>query len=374
MSRRQLAFNAIVLLIAVGALTVAIVAVRAEPGGATRDSFAFAGRLTPPQPGPHDFTFTFRAEGDTTRTPCAVTSANVDVRDDGTFEAPIDIGSCALFDGTDVVMDIAVDGTPITPDAALAVDGAFPIHPVPYARYADRVGVPECPPTYARGTDTNLPASVILCTRSDGDEMVRVGGTGPSAFWVDRYESSICPGDPGTLGTLPGQNTTMRACSRAGGNSVAVSWFQALAMCGNSGKRMCSNAEWQLAAQDTVSASCVLSGSVMPADPTRACRSRWGAADLVGNRYEWVAEWMPGGRSLANPNTWMPWGTDYGGDQAAYFDSNVNVGGGGGNVDGLPAAVLRGGGAGDGARAGVFNIDISAAPSYSAGFRCCVGG
>jgi formylglycine-generating enzyme required for sulfatase activity len=85
--------------------------------------------------------------------------------------------------------------------------------------------------------------------------------------------------------------------------SANVTWFQAQEACANAGKRLPTNAEWQIAATGTPdpgpddgATDCNTSAAgVSPVDTgSRAkCVSSRGAFDMVGNRFEWVADWVP---------------------------------------------------------------------------------
>lgn len=150
--------------------------------------------------------------------------------------------------------------------------------------------------------------------------------------------------------------------------AVAPTWFQAQQFCMASGKRLLTNAEWQAAAAGTpdgatgtcvVNASAVATTSSMP-----ACVSNTGVYDMVGNVWEWVADWVPAANSCSGSLS----GT-----------SNTNCM----TIDPTrpavpgPAALIRGGGFFDGAAAGVFAIAGILSPSevlnffpFSVGFRC----
>jgi formylglycine-generating enzyme required for sulfatase activity len=132
--------------------------------------------------------------------------------------------------------------------------------------------------------------------------MVKVG-----ACWIDAYEMSACPGSGAVGGPtggdeMGGATTTAAACSVTGTMPQStITWFQAAQMCANAGKRLCTNAEWQTAASGTPdpgadggATGCnVNSNGGMPA-PTGShtdCVSRFGAYDMAGNLWEWVAAW-----------------------------------------------------------------------------------
>ena len=69
---------------------------------------------------------------------------------------------------------------------------------------------------------------------------------------------------------------------------ASITWFQAQQALANSGKRLPTNAQWQMAVAGTPdSTACNVGGSA--AQKTGAnpgCRSDWGANDMVGNLWE----------------------------------------------------------------------------------------
>jgi formylglycine-generating enzyme required for sulfatase activity len=81
-----------------------------------------------------------------------------------------------------------------------------------------------------------------------------------------------------------------------------MSWFQAAAMARNSDKRLPTNAEWQAAALGTPTdpRACSIrhyeSATILSGDGTTgsslSCFSDIGAYDMVGNLWEWVADWQ----------------------------------------------------------------------------------
>lgn len=141
--------------------------------------------------------------------------------------------------------------------------------------------------------------------------------------------------------------------------SVYITWFQAAAAARNSGKRLPTNQEWQVAALGTPDgAPCVVS-AVGPGDTgTAGCVSDVGAYDMVGNLWEWVADWVP--YSVSCPG----WG--------GFSDDAMCLSGASTTATG-PGALVRGGYWYLGTSAGVFAVFGYYGPTSSGdiiGFRC----
>lgn len=151
--------------------------------------------------------------------------------------------------------------------------------------------------------------------------------------------------------------------------SSDITWFQALAACENSRKRLPTSAEWQAAVAgtpdpgpDNGTSDCNTASGFLPVatGARSSCVSSRGAFDLVGNVYEWVADWE---QRSTTCGTWSAGVTATGDAQCLA----------GAHTTGEPAALLRGGGPADGVTAGPLEIVGSAQPSlsvYDIGFRC----
>lgn len=381
----------------------------AVPGGETRPHLSFAGTLTNTT-GPQTLTFTFRKG---MAMVCTATTMPVTPGTGGQFsvEVPIDRCPATLFDGADVTVEVSVGGMVVAP--------ARPINPVPYARYADRVGTPDCPTGYERDPSAS---GIVLCRRALAggafDEVVRVG-TGATAFWVDRYEVSVwtnpAAGDsvrapegyPGlrTNGQWLARDSRRALVARSVSGqapSTSVTWFQANELCRAAGKRLPTDDEWLSAAEGTVddAATCQTSGSgPRPSTASNSCVSTWGAQDMIGNLWEWTAVWAAGvgrGGPATTPGaiestetaggqpTWpgvrtvagWPTGGLYNGDAIYNVNSTAAVANFGGDTRlGIPAATVRGGGWENGTGAGIFALDLRNAPARTEGvigFRCVI--
>jgi len=158
-----------------------------------------------------------------------------------------------------------------------------------------------------------------------------------------------------------------------------ITWFQAAAACANSGKRLLTNQEWQVAALGTPnpgefnngSTDCNTSRkffSIVDTGSRVRCISERGAHDMVGNVREWVADWVPlQGPGHEHCGPWddpLDYGYDFSHDPTCF---------GGDSGTGLPGALLRGGGFFDGPDAGVYSVITFIPPSGRAGnggFRC----
>jgi formylglycine-generating enzyme required for sulfatase activity len=135
-----------------------------------------------------------------------------------------------------------------------------------------------------------------------------------------------------------------------------ITWFQAAAAARNAGKRLPTNAEWQVAALGTPEGLCNTSSGVVHVTGTAGCVSEVGAFDMVGNLWEWVADWVPRSTNCGS------WG--------GFSDDAQCLAGA--ETTGAPGALFRGGGFGNVTTAGVFAVFGSDAPSNAndiIGFR-----
>ena len=139
------------------------------------------------------------------------------------------------------------------------------------------------------------------CPGNDAtDVMVKVG-----PLCVDVYEGSLWSSATRGSQVAPSAcNADGNDCTSIFARSVAavtptssITWFQAQQACANSGKRLLTNAEWQMAAagtRDGSSTSCnTNSTAVVPTGSFAGCVSNHGVRDMVGNLDEWVADWIP---------------------------------------------------------------------------------
>ena len=233
---------------------------------------------------------------------------------------------------------------------------------------------------------------------------------------VDRYESSVWSAPDG--GVLFGTDGDDYPCqdnaqdcaageTRIYARSVPgvrpsgwITWFQANVACANAGKHLITNAEWQAAAAGTPDPgtnayppACVTFGDGPAITAVSSqCRSSFGAENMVGSLWEWVAQWgvhpgWSGELSVLSPQ----YGSDgywHGGPaDSAHPDRDADgswrpyapAAPGNGDALGDPvsySAVARGGHWRDenrGNSAGVFSLGNGRSPSdwrAHIGFRC----
>lgn len=395
----------------------------ADPGGpASPDALTFAGVLRERAMRSTTLTFVFR-KGTTEVCRTMTRSFMPDANGAFSERVPMDTMRCprSLFDGATVTYDVLLDGE-TTPIAS-----GVEVTPVPYARFADQVGINnDCPIGYESVTDSYFTreSGRRLCQKSrmEGatrivyDEVVRVG-RGSAVFWIDRWEATVTERDFGgtrygqTRADYPavefpvnGQWTEERfalSMPRAAVEHVPsrfISWFQASSACRINGKRLPSGEEWLTAARGTPdnAAFCNVGPADVRAPETSGCRSSWGAQDMVGNLWEWTTEWYAGAghgvsadfsgvqlvdagtRPVLLPGpaqrTATPWPIEYNGDMTENVNGFVNRTSGIG-VAGMPAAAIRGGARALGDRAGTFALSLFVGPSHSdelVGFRCVI--
>ena len=271
----------------------------------------------------------------------------------------------------DVTADIAAAVAPKANSADVTADIAAAV--APKANSADVTALQQ------NGNPTG-----VACAGNDAsDFMVRVG-----PLCVDKYEASVWDsasgggtqfGDPDVGGDdYPCTDdangctatNTIYARSEAGVNpSSNITWFQAQQACAASGKRLLTNAEWQMAAAGTPDDVTTCVTGTLANTGVNNCSSNWGAADMVGNVWEWVADWVQG-----DTNAWAPSVGNAGGSFGDDVQSGTNPASAtGGVATNMMSALYRGGRFSAGTNAGVFAIAATAAPAFSdnsLGFRC----
>jgi hypothetical protein len=207
------------------------------------------------------------------------------------------------------------------------------------------------------------------------DDAVLVG-----SVCIDKYEASVFRDPPGSpLGEQFGLDDANYHCRDDGSNcarqifaqslagrqpSAYVTWFQAQQACAGVGKRLPTNAEWQMAVagtpagEDDNATSCNTAGAAAVLTGSRsACVSKWGVYDMVGNVDEWVAEWVP--QQTACPG----WGS-LSDDEMCLAGAN--------RMETSAATLIRGGYFVSGAKAGPLatQVAVPQATFQGLGFRC----
>ncbi len=377
---RPMLVSAVTAAVVCGAVLLGAHYAQALLGGPVESAFAFSGTLTGTT-GAQTLTFTFQRGTLSCMVPVSGVLPDATT---GAFQVSIPTTDCpaSVLDDPASTVSVAVGTT--------VVIAARPIEPVPFARYAERLGTGLCPTGY--DVDPSVSAPRHGCTRN-GDVVVRVGD-GSSAFWIDRYEASVWSGVDGTgtrygasaddypatfpdNGQWAGVAPTAYAASVAGVlPSVNITWFQAAAACRASGKRLPTGEEWLAAARATPDgAGCNVSTTGARVTGSGAsCESASGAQDMIGNVWERTSEWYASANGATDFLTVTAWPADYAMDATlgvtsyAYQSSLTRS-------QGTPAGALRGGAWATGTAAGVFTFDVTSSPSRSLpsmGFRCVV--
>jgi hypothetical protein len=245
----------------------------------------------------------------------------------------------------------------------------------------------EVRPTLVRGCGPNAVIAGTVCLDTYEESVWRVpNATTTNAGLVRRIQSGRASRADLTAAGAKQLGTTVdyAPCKDNGQNcandiyavslpseipSKRITWFQAQEACANSGKRLPTNAEWQVGANgtpdpgpDNGTTDCNSdTGAVSLTGSRSSCVSARGAFDMVGNLAEWVADWVP--LSTQCPG----WGAFS--DDAMCLAGASEIGFG-------PGALLRGGAFSStfgGTTAGPFHVHGGFEPGGSTafiGFRC----
>ncbi len=355
--------------------------VRAASGDQPR-GLTFVGSLTAEQGAeePVDLTFRFTRAGGVVCSP-VIRDVKPEART-GNVHLTIPLDECGgVFDGSDVVVEVLVGNDTVITEQ--------PMNAIPRAKYAGMRGSPQCPAGYDRELGTG---EVMVCRR-ERDEIVKVG-VGAAAFWIDRFEAGVFA-DSGATGQQYGTSaddypanfpddgdysSPLFAVSASGVMpSRFVTWFQANEACRAMGKRLPTLAEWHRAVRGTpdrgessgASAACVTAFDRPLVSGSRtACRSAWGAEDMIGNAAEWTQLWQS---TLGDASSAPQSHGERHADGTWNIVSQTLLGPAERELG--PAIAVRGGSYLDRLAAGVFALDFRHGPHWSGsevGFRCVV--
>jgi formylglycine-generating enzyme required for sulfatase activity len=280
-------------------------------------------------------------------------------------------GTAAALSGSDTVQsdDLGPGAQVMAPDvAANAVNGSDVVD--------NSIAGPDV-------NEAGLDATPLRTRVAQGGCSPSVAGTGVMVkvgpVCIDRYEVSVWSSPTG--GTRYGASSDNYPCNDNGQNcdniyarSVAgvtpsrfITYFQAQRALANSGKRLPTNAEWQMAVAGTPnSTGCNVDpgGAVANTGANTGCVSDYGANDMVGNLAEWVSDWDEEG-----------FGGDCSSWPSSFGDDLTCIGRGSGETSTrFPGAMVRGGGffIAGGSGAGPFQVTTISQPANSdalIGFR-----
>jgi hypothetical protein len=152
--------------------------------------------------------------------------------------------------------------------------------------------------------------------------------------------------------------------------SASLTWFQAQVACRNARKRLPSNAEWQAAVagspdpgpdNGTTDCNTNSAGEAVATGSRGNCVSADGAFDMVGNEFEWVADWVPRSSGVCE-GSWSP-----GLSPTEDWQCLVGL-----ELTGGPGALVRGGGyfLGGAGPLAVFGVLEPSNSDELIGFRC----